>query len=215
MWIFINIITFFHRQIMCGCRLITCLYDIRQTSYECRLHHSLVAPSEPIWATFAPILGKYIPTADSSRHDPTELPQPFAPGDPIIYTYIFAGENSDAVIRTRAHEKIRLDFSRAKPVYVLYIAICTVYCWEKCKKCNVRSCLCPLDPSIFHFILIKYGGKIWQLELSNLICKKIEIAWKVGNWADCTIQSRVSCAYCTMPFWRLWWTYAARTMLEL
>ena len=150
MWIFINIITFLHRQIMCGCRLITCLYDIRQTSYECRLHHSLVAPSEPIWATFAPILGKYIPTADSSRHEPTDLPQPFAPGDPIIYTYIFAGENSDAVTCTRAHEKIRLDFFRAEPLYVLYIA------GENVKNCKVTYAR-GFFASIYCFILIKHN----------------------------------------------------------
>ena len=36
--------------------------------------------------------------------------------------HIFAGENGDAVIRTYAHEKIRLDFFRAEPLYVLYIA---------------------------------------------------------------------------------------------
>ena len=146
---------FFHYKMMCGCRLRTCLYDIRQTSYERRLHHGYVMPSEPIWAEFAPTLDKYIPTADSSSHEPTELPQPFAPGDPIIYTYIFAGENSDAVIRTRAHEKIQVDFFRADPLYVLYIA------GKNVKNCKVRSCLCALDPSIFHFIWAKHGGKIW------------------------------------------------------
>ena len=36
--------------------------------------------------------------------------------------HIFAGENDDVVIRTRAHEKIRLDFFRSEPLYVLYIA---------------------------------------------------------------------------------------------
>ena len=51
-----------------------------------------------------------MPMVNSNRDEPTELPQPFAPGDPIIYTYIFAGENSDAVTCTYAHEKIRLDF---------------------------------------------------------------------------------------------------------
>ena len=58
---FMYIHTFFHRQIMCGCWLITCLYDIRQTSYECRFHSSLVAPSVLIWATFAPTLGNIYP----------------------------------------------------------------------------------------------------------------------------------------------------------
>ena len=77
------------------------------------------------------------------------------------------GENSFYLIRTRAHEKIRLDFFRAEPLYVLYIA------GKNVKKCKVRSCLCALDPSIFHFIWVKHGGKIWQLELSNRICKKM------------------------------------------
>ena len=55
---FMYIHTFFHRKIIRGGRLITCLYDIRQTSYECRLHHSHVAPSVPIWAEFMPSLSK-------------------------------------------------------------------------------------------------------------------------------------------------------------
>ena len=124
-WIFTNIITFLHRQIMCGCRLITCLYDILQTSYECRLHYNHVAPSEPIWAGFAPILGKYIPTADSSRH---ACPICLRSAAAIIYRHILLGENSFDIIRTRAHEKIRLDFFSRRAI------ICTVYCWEKCKK---------------------------------------------------------------------------------
>ena len=59
---------------------------------------------------------------NSSRHEPAKPLYPFAPRDPIIYMHIFAGENDDVVIRTRAHEKIRLDFFRAEPLYVLYIA---------------------------------------------------------------------------------------------
>ena len=86
---------------------------------------------------------------------------------PRLYIGIYYwGKNSFDLIRTCTHKKIRLDFSLAKPVYVLYIA------GKNVKNCKVRSCLCALDPSIFYFILIKYGGKIWQLELSNLICKK-------------------------------------------
>ena len=92
-----------------------------------------------------------MPIAESSRHEPAKPPYPFAPRGPIIYTHIFAGENDDVVIRTRAHEKIRLDFFRAEPVYVLYIA------GKNVKNCKVRSCLCPLDSSIFHFIWVKYG----------------------------------------------------------
>lgn len=161
MWIFINIITFlhgrfvyihtfFHYKIMCGCRLITCLYDILKTSYECRLHHGHVAPSEPIWATFAFTIGKICPwsiravTSQQSCHSRLRRAT-------IIYMHIFAGENGDAVIRTRTHEKIRLDFFRANPLYVLYIA------GKNVKNCKVRSCLCALDPSIFHFIWVKYS----------------------------------------------------------
>ena len=117
---------------------------------------------------------------NSSRHEPAKPPYSFAPRDPIIYMHIFAGENDDVVIRTRAHEKIRLDFFRAEPLYVLYIA------GKNVKNCKVRSRLCALDPSIFHFIWVKHGGKIWQLEPSNWICEKMEIAWKVGNYADFT-----------------------------
>ena len=58
---FMYIHTFFHYKMMCGCRLITCLYDIRQTSYERWLHHSYVAPSVPIWAEFIFALGKICP----------------------------------------------------------------------------------------------------------------------------------------------------------
>ena len=83
---------------------------------------------------------------NSSRDEPPNPPCRFAPRDPIIYMHIFAGENGDAVIRTRAHEKIQVDFFRTEPLYVLYIA------GENVKNCKVRSCLCSLDPSIFHFI---------------------------------------------------------------
>ena len=58
---FVYIHTFFHRQIMCSCRLAIYLCDIWHTSYERRLHRSRVAPSVPIWAEFAPILGKICP----------------------------------------------------------------------------------------------------------------------------------------------------------
>lgn len=164
---------------MCSCRLIAYLYDILQTSYKRRLHRSRVMPPEPIWAEFAPILGNIYPqliratTSQQSCHSRLRRAT-------IIYMHIFAGENGDAVIRTQAHEKIRLDFFRAEPLYVLYIA------GKNVKNCKVRSCLCALDPSIFHFIWAKHGGKIWQLEPFNRICKKMEMAWKVGIYADCT-----------------------------
>ena len=84
-WIFAYIITFFHRRfvyihtffhhnIMCNCRLATCLYDIQQTNYERKLHQSRVEPSEPIWAEFISALGNIYPqlirasTNQQSRH---------------------------------------------------------------------------------------------------------------------------------------------------
>ena len=58
---FVYIHTFFHCKIMCSCQFGICLYDIQQTSYERRLHHSHVAPSVPIWAEFIFALGKICP----------------------------------------------------------------------------------------------------------------------------------------------------------
>ena len=58
---FVYIHTFFHRKMMCSCWLRTCLYDIRQTSCERRLHHSHVAPSVPIWAEFISTIDKICP----------------------------------------------------------------------------------------------------------------------------------------------------------
>ena len=161
MWIFINILTFFHRRfvfihtffyckIMCNCRLATCLYDIRQTSYERRFHSSLVMPPEPIWAGFAPILGNIYPqliraaTSQQSCHSRLRRAT-------IIYMHIFAGENGDAVTCTRTHEKIQVDFFSRRAI------ICTVYCWEKCKNCKVTYAR-GFFASIYFFIWIKY---IW------------------------------------------------------
>ena len=152
---FVYIHTFFHYKIMCICRLITCLYDIQQTSCERRLHHSLVAPSEPIWAEFISALWNIY--TQPIRAATPALSHPFClhSAAEIIYRHILLGENSFNLIRTRAHKKIRLDFFRAEPLYVLYIA------GKNVKNCKVRSCLCPLDPSIFHFIWAKHGGKMW------------------------------------------------------
>ena len=66
--------------------------------------------------------------------------------------HIFAGENDDVVIRTRAHEKIRLDFFRAEPLYVLYIAGKNV---KNCKVTYARG----FFASIHCFIWIKYSWK--------------------------------------------------------
>ena len=176
---FVYIHTFFHRQIMCSCRLITCLYDIQQTSYERRLHHSCVAPSEPIWAEFYIHHRQDMLIANSSRH---ARPVCLRSAATIIYRHILLGKNSFDLIRTRAHEKIQVDFFRAEPLCVLYIA------GKNVKKCKVRSCLCPLDPSIFHFIWVKHGGKIWQLEPSNRICKKNGNSLK--SWKLCRLYKR-------------------------
>ena len=152
--------TFFHYRMMCSCRLITCLYDIRQTSYDRRLHHNRVAPSVPIWAELISALGNIYPwsiravTSQQSCHSRLRRAT-------IICMHIFAGENDDAVIRTRTHEKIRLDFFRAEPVYVMYIAGKNV---KNCKVTYARG----FFASIYCFILIKYSwgnmviGNCWQ-----------------------------------------------------
>ena len=69
-----------------------------------------------------------MPTADSSRH---VCPVCLRSVAAIVYRHILLGENSFNLIRTRAHEKIRLDFFRAEPLYVLYIA------GKNVKNCNV------------------------------------------------------------------------------
>ena len=77
-----------------------------------------------------------MPTADSSRHAcPVHLRSVAA----IIYRHILMGENSFDIIRTRAHEKIRLDFFRAEPLYVLYIAGKNV---KNCKVTYARGFFC-------------------------------------------------------------------------
>ena len=59
-----------------------------------------------------------MPVVDSSRYACPESRIVAA----IVYRHILLEENSFNLIRTRAHEKIRLDFFRAEPLYVLYIA---------------------------------------------------------------------------------------------
>ena len=128
-WIFTYIITFFHRRfvyihtffhykIMFGCRIRTCLYDIRQTSYECRLHYSRVAPSEPIWAGFAFTIGKICPWSIRTVTSYLSLPVVLRRAT-IIYMHIFAGENSDAVTCTRTHEKNSARFFFV-PIHYMY-----------------------------------------------------------------------------------------------
>ena len=186
---FMYIHTFFHRKIMCGCLLITCLYDIQQTSYERRLYHSRVAPPVPIWAEFTFTLGKIYPWSIRAVTSHLSLSVVLRRAA-IIYMHIFSGENGDAVIRTRAHEKIQVDFFRAKPLYVLYIA------GKNVKNCKVRSCLCPLDPSIFYFIWVKHGGKTCQLEPSNRICKKNGNGLR--SWKLCSLHNTSQCQLCKM-----------------
>ena len=132
---FMYIHTFFHCKIMCSCRLATCLYDIQQTSYERRLHHSRVAPFEPIWAEFAFTIDKIYPQL--IRAVTPVLFVCTAP--PRLYIGIYYwGENLHSLIRTYAHEKIQVDFFRAKPLYVLYIAGKNVKI-VRCARAYVRS----------------------------------------------------------------------------
>ena len=122
--IFVYIHTFFHYKMMCNCRLATCLYDIQQTSYERRLHHGYVMPPVPIWATFYTHPRQDMPIADSSRH---ACPEPRRAAA-IIYRHILLGEKFAWYNpHTRTWENPARFFS-------LRSIICTVYCWEKCKK---------------------------------------------------------------------------------
>ena len=124
---FIYIHTFFHSKIMLGCRLATCLYDIQQTSYERRFHHSHVAPSVPIWAEFALTLGKICPWPILTVTSHLSLPVVLRRAT-IVYMHIFSGGKWwRCNLHTRTWENPVRFFPRKA-------IICTVYCWEKCKK---------------------------------------------------------------------------------
>lgn len=146
---FVYIHTFFHRKIMCSCRLAIYLYNIRRASREHRLHHSRVAPSVPIWAEFTFNIGKICPWSIRTVTSHLSLPVVLHRAT-IIYMHIFAGENGDAVTCTRAHEKIQIDF------FAHLVIICTVYCWEKCKNCKV-TCTRDFFTSIWFFNWLKYS----------------------------------------------------------
>ena len=72
---------------------------------------------------------------NSSRH---ACPEPRIVAA-IIYRHILLGENSFNLIRTRAHEKIQVDFFRAEPLYVMYIAGKNV---KNCKVTYARGFFC-------------------------------------------------------------------------
>ena len=124
---FIYVHTFFHCKIMCSCRLITCLYDIQQTSYERRFHHSHVAPPEPIWAEFTSTIYKIcqwsIRAATASKAATSVgVARPY-----YIYAHICRGKWWCCNPHTRTWENPARFFARRA-------IICIVYCWEKCKK---------------------------------------------------------------------------------
>lgn len=115
---FLYIHTFFYSKVMCSCRLSICLYDIRRASCERRLHHSHCSV---VCADLSRVFvhpRQDIPIVDLSRH---AHPYPRRAAT-IIYRHILLWENSFNLIHIRTHEKNRLDFLRAEPLYVLYIA---------------------------------------------------------------------------------------------
>ena len=130
-WIFTNSITFFHRRfvyvhtffhykMMCSCQLATCLYDIQQTSCELRLHHNHVAPSVPISAEFTSTLGRYT----RSRFKPPRLSW----AAPQLYIGIILLWEIFILLNTHTH------MGKSNSIFSRRSIICTVYCWEKCKK---------------------------------------------------------------------------------
>ena len=124
---FVYIHTFFHCKMMCGCRLAICLYNISHADYERRLHHVHVAPSVPIWAEFISILGKIC----RSRFEPPQASKAAifvcAARPYYIYAHICRGKWWCCNPHTRTWENPGRFFARRA-------IICTVYCWEKCKK---------------------------------------------------------------------------------
>lgn len=119
---FVYIHTFFCSKIMWSRQLLTCLYDIQHTDYDRRLYYDHVSPPVPIWAKFTLTIDKMCPWSIWAAMPVLCRPVCLHSAAAIIYRHILLGENSFDLIRTRAHEKIRLDFLRAEPLYVLYIA---------------------------------------------------------------------------------------------
>ena len=79
----------------------------------------------------------------------------------IVYRHILLGEISFNLIRTYTYEKIQVDFFRAEPLYVLYIAGKNV---KNCKVTYARG----FFTSIYCFIWIKCSwenmviGNCWK-----------------------------------------------------
>lgn len=145
---FVHIYTFFCNKIMCGYQLAICLYGTRRAGCERILHHS---HCHAVCADLSRVCVHHrqdIPTANSSHH---ACPEPRCAAA-IICRHILLGENSFDLIRTRAHEKNPVDFFRAEPLYVLYIAGKNV---KNCKVTYARG----FFASIYCFIWLKYSWK--------------------------------------------------------
>lgn len=121
---FVYIHTFFHRKIMCSCRLVICLYDIRHASCEYGLFYIRVVPPEPIYAKFAPTISKIYP-------QPIRTATPVLSRATIIYRYYISGKNF-ILLNTHAHMgKIK---SICKAGRQCCLLIYGKIWWEKCKK---------------------------------------------------------------------------------
>ena len=123
---FVYIHTFFHHKIMCGCILAIRLYDIMHTSYEHRLYHNHVAPSTTISATFTSTIDKIYLQVIRAVTLVLRCPVCLHNAAAFMYKNILLGENLYSLIRAHMRKSGSI-FSRRS-------IICTVYCWEKCKK---------------------------------------------------------------------------------
>lgn len=126
--------TFFCSKIMCGRRLAICLYNIRRASCERRLHHSLVALSVPISATFVFTLGKIC--SWSIRAATPVLSRADAP---IIYRYYISGENFIS-LNTRTHmRKIKSIRNAKMQQRKNFLAYNGKLPGKNCKRCNAHA----------------------------------------------------------------------------
>lgn len=114
---FVYIHTFFRRKIMCGCRLATCLYDIRRASCKRRLYHNHVAPSTTISATFTSTIDKIYLWAIRAVMLVLSHPVCLYSGAAFVYRNILLGKNLHSLIRTHIR-KIHVDFFA--PSYYIY-----------------------------------------------------------------------------------------------
>ena len=174
---FVYIHTFFRRKIMCGCRLAIYLYGIRCASYARRLHHSHIAPFEPIWAEITSTIDKIYLWAIRAVMLVLSRPVCLHNSAAFIYRNILLGENLHSLIHTRTWEN-SCRFFRAELLYILYIVGKNV----KIVRSHTRENFLPRF--LLHLNEVR-KDQLLELAWTNQILYLGKVCQKVVNCTDC------------------------------